>query len=69
MKIFYMCYTDWTFELGECKCEVYSSLESLAKNRECVSTCGAVKVSIDMDSMVTQVEVVIPENRNYKNGI
>jgi len=65
-KEFYLCKTDWDFELGECKCETYSSLESLRNDRKCISTCGAVKITMNTDTGLFTEEVVLPENRNYK---
>jgi len=47
-----MCATDYYHELGEGPtCQVYSSVEHLKEDRQCVSECGIVKV------LVTLVEV------------
>jgi len=44
----YMCRTDFNFEAG-CALggvSVYSSIDDLKKNRECIDDCGYVKVKI-----------------------
>ena len=52
LRFGYMCATDYYHEIGEGPtCEVYSSVERLKEDRQCVSECGIVKV------LVTLVEV------------
>ena len=58
-KYGYMCKTDWDYELGEALGgnSIYPSIEDLKKRRKCVSSCGIVKVRVELE------EVVQPEKR------
>lgn len=60
-KKFYMCQTDWDFEIGEApdlegKMPLYSSVEELKEQRTCWDECGIVEVEI------TKTKVVLPAN-------
>lgn len=53
-KIGYMCYTAFTWELGEALGgnQIYPSVEDLKENCKCVDECGIIKVKI------TEVKIV-----------
>ena len=57
----YMCKTDWDYEIGEAAggTEIYASVEDLKNHRECVTSCGIVKVKVEF------IEVTQPENRKW----
>lgn len=61
-KYVYMCQTDWNWELGEAMggAEVYCSVDDLKQERKCVSSCGVVKVKVEL------VEVV-EEGKGWEN--
>ena len=51
-----MCKTDFDWELGEALggTDLYSSIEDLRENRECVDTCGIVKVEINLVKIIQE---------------
>jgi hypothetical protein len=53
-KYGYMCQTDWDWELGEALggSTIYPSVEDLKDHRKCVSSCGIVKVKIELEEIV-----------------
>lgn len=61
VRKFYMCPTDYDFEIGEApdlegKFPIYSSVEELKARRSCWDECGIIEVEIK------KVSVVVPEN-------
>jgi hypothetical protein len=50
----YMCKVDFDWELGEALggTAIYPSVEDLKAERKCVSSCGIVKVKIELEEVV-----------------
>ena len=55
-KIGYMCQTDWDWEFGEARggTAVYCSEADLKRERKCVSSCGIVKVKVELVEVVEE---------------
>lgn len=67
-KKFYMCETDYRYELGEApdlegKAPLYSSVEELKRLRTCWDECGIVEVEVKMTK-----QVLIGNFSKDKNG-
>ena len=64
-KIGYMCATDWYWELGEARggTKVYCSVSDLKRERKCVSSCGIVKVKVEL----VEVVEVVDEGKGFGN--
>jgi hypothetical protein len=60
-KIFFICQTDWDFELGEALggTEVFCSLKDIQNKRVCAKSCGVYKITINEDGTWAK-EVVLP---------
>ncbi len=57
-KFGYMCLVDFQYELGEADMNtIYSSIESLRKNRNCVSQCGIAKVKVQLEEIVQDSQI------------
>jgi len=44
--VYYMCKTDYDFELPNCETFVYPDIKELREKRSCVEDCGIVEVEI-----------------------
>ena len=50
--IYYMCKSDYDFELPNCETFVYPTLKELKEKRSCVKECGIVEVEIRLVRIV-----------------
>lgn len=55
-KYGYMCKVDFDFELGEVSSGnlIFPSVEDLKKNMKCVSSCGIVKVKVELEEVIKE---------------
>lgn len=53
-KIFYLCETNWDWELGETDVDTYPSLEYMLEEVKCAESCGVVKVTLNTDGTWTK---------------
>jgi len=55
-KIGYMCAIAWDWELGEAcgGTKVYCSMEDLKREHKCVSSCGIVKVKVELIEIIDE---------------
>lgn len=49
----YMCKTDYDYHIPDdiCGVNIYFSKESIKKHRECIKSCGIVKLKLDLNTM------------------
>lgn len=68
IKIGYMCKTDYDYHLEECYSPTYTykSIENLKEHRDCVETCGIVKVKIELDKVVQEDKFFETEQEKTK---
>jgi|WetSurMetagenome_2_1015567.scaffolds.fasta_scaffold35335_3 hypothetical protein len=55
---FYLCTTNWDWELGETDCDTYESLEHLQRKRKCWEQCGVTKVTLNKDGTWKKEEII-----------
>lgn len=64
---FYMCKTDYLYEMDATYCTTYPSLETLKKSRKCVYGCGAVENAM-ADGRYTVTEVLAENRGRFTDG-